>query len=198
MKSRLKLIMVKAHEEKSYALFPKNIRYVRIALRIAKRHGVSEQKFREELAQRWRNLTTKSGGSLASKFFIPFRKESTLGDTEMTHIIEQQNLYLQTTKQRIVRNLNYIDEEFNLEPDDDVDMEGSGTTIIEFLMKHLDNKRNALFHSMEHTHTSDVYRLLFDETNTDRVVTLLATIDESLDTLGDWDNAVTDFTVTKK
>jgi hypothetical protein len=125
---------------------PKNIRYVRtsdgaklgttgIALRIAKRPGVSEQTFREELAQQWSNLTTKSGGSLASKFFIPFGKESTLGDTKMTHIIEQQNLYLQTTKQKTVQNLHDIDEEINLEPDNDVDMEGSGTTIREFFYK---------------------------------------------------------------
>jgi hypothetical protein len=47
----------------------------------------------------------------------------------MTHIIEQQNLYLQTTKQRIVRNLNDIDEETYLEVNDDVDMEGAGTKI---------------------------------------------------------------------
>jgi hypothetical protein len=138
-------------------------------------------------------LTTKSGGSLASKFFITFGKESTLGDTEMTHIIEQQNLYLQTAKQRIVRNLNDIDEEINLDPDDDVDMEGSGTTIRDFFMKHIDNKGNALFHSMKHKHTSDVYRLLFDETNTEKVDTLLATIAESLDALGDWDNADTHY-----
>jgi hypothetical protein len=109
MKSRLKLMMGKAHEDTSYALFPKNIRYIRksdgamlsttgIALRIAKRPDVSEQLFREELAQQWSNLSTKNGGSLASKFFIPFGKESTLVDSEMTHIIEQQNLYLQTTK----------------------------------------------------------------------------------------------------
>jgi hypothetical protein len=45
-------------------------------------------------------------------------------------------------------------------------------------MKHLDNKGNALFHSMEHTNTSDVYRLLFDETNTEQVDTLLTTIDK--------------------
>jgi hypothetical protein len=83
MKSRLKLMMGKAHEDTSYALFPKNIIYIRtsngaklsttgIALRIAKRPGVSEQLFREELAQRWSNLSTKNGGSFASKFFIPF------------------------------------------------------------------------------------------------------------------------------
>jgi hypothetical protein len=158
-----------------------------------KQPGVSEQTFREELAQRWSNLTTKSSGSLASKFFMPFGKESTLGDTEMTHIVEQQNLYLQTTKKRIFLNLNDIDKEIKLEPDYDVDMEGSGTAIRYFFMKHLDNKGNALFHSMEHTNTYDVYRLLFDETNTEQVDTLLATIDESLDALGDWDNSDTHY-----
>jgi hypothetical protein len=135
MKSRLKHMMGKEHKDTLYALFPKNIRYVRkpdraklsttgIALQIAKRPGISEQLFIEELAQRWSKLTIKNGGSLASKFFIPFGKESTLGDSEMTHIIEQHNLYLQTTKHRIVRNLNDIDDEINFETNDDVDMEG--------------------------------------------------------------------------
>jgi hypothetical protein len=87
-----------------------------------KRPGVSEQTFREELAQRLINMTIKSGGSLASKLFIPFGKESTLGAYEMTPLIEQQNLFLQTTIQRIVRNLNDIDEEINLETNDYVDM----------------------------------------------------------------------------
>jgi hypothetical protein len=52
-------------------------------------------------------------------------------------------------------------------------------------MKHLETKGNALFHSMEHTNNSDVYRLLLDEANTEQVDTLLGTIDESLDTMGD-------------
>jgi hypothetical protein len=111
----------------------------------------------------------------------------------MTHIIEQQNLYLQTTKQRIVRNLNNIDEEIDLEVNNIVDMDGAGTTIREIFMKHLDNKGNALFHSMEHTNNSGVYRLLFDETNTAEVEILLATIDDSLDALGYWDNAEAHF-----
>jgi hypothetical protein len=71
----------------------------------------------------------RNGVSLASKLFIPFGKESTLEDSEMTHIIEQQNLYLQTTKHRIVLNLNDIVDEINFETNDDVFMEGSGTTI---------------------------------------------------------------------
>jgi hypothetical protein len=111
----------------------------------------------------------------------------------MTHIIEQQNLHIQTTKQIIVQNLNDIDEEINLEPNNDVDMEGSGTTIRDFFMKHLDNKSNTLFHSMENTNISDIYMLLFDETNTEQVDTLLATIGKSLDALGDWDNADTHY-----
>jgi hypothetical protein len=200
VKSHLKLMTGKALEDTSYALFSKNIRYIcksdgaklsttGIALRIAKRPGVSEQLFREELAQRWSNLSTKNGGSLASKLCIPFGKESTLGDSEMTHSIEQQNLYLGTTKQKIVRNLNDIDDEFNFKTHDDVNMEGSGTKIREMFMKHLDNKGNALFHSMDHTNNSDVFRLLFNESNTEQVDTLLGTIIESLDAMGDWDNA---------
>jgi hypothetical protein len=55
--------------------------------------------------------------------------------------------------------------------------------------KHLYNKGNALFHIMEHTNTSGVYRLLFDETNTEQVDTLLTAIYESLNALGNWDNA---------
>jgi hypothetical protein len=62
MKSRLKLMVGKAHEYTSYALFPNTIRYIRksdgaklsttgIALQIGKHPGVSEQLFREELAQ---------------------------------------------------------------------------------------------------------------------------------------------------
>jgi hypothetical protein len=66
-------MMGKEHEDTSYAFSPKSIRYVcksdgaklsttGKALRIANQPGVSEQTFREELEQRWRNLTTKSGG----------------------------------------------------------------------------------------------------------------------------------------
>jgi hypothetical protein len=85
---------------------------------------------------------------LASKFCIRFGKEYTLGGSEMTHIIEQQNLYLQTTNQRIVRNPNDIDEEIDLEVNNDVDIYGAGTTIREMFMKHLDNEGNALLYSM--------------------------------------------------
>jgi hypothetical protein len=88
-----------------------------------------------------------------------------------------------------VHSLNDIDNEINFETHNDVNMEGSGTIIREMFMNHLYSKGSALFHSMEHTNNSDVYRLLFDETHTEQVDTLLGTIDETLDAMGDWDNA---------
>jgi hypothetical protein len=92
----------------------------------------------------------------------------------MTHtIIEQHNLYLylQTTKQRIsFQNLNDIDEEIDLEVVNDemlmlmlIWMEQALQLGKCSCMQHLNNnKGNALFDSMEHTHTSSgviVYRL---------------------------------------
>jgi hypothetical protein len=79
MKSRLKPMMGKVHEKTSYALFPKNIRYIHksdgaklsttgIALRIAKRPGVSEQLFQKELAQRWSNLSIKTEDHLQANY----------------------------------------------------------------------------------------------------------------------------------
>jgi hypothetical protein len=42
---------------------------------------------------------------------------------------------------------------------------------------------------MEHTNTYDVYRLMFDETNTEQVDTFIGTFDKFLDALVDWDIA---------
>jgi hypothetical protein len=134
-----------------------------------------------ELAERWNNITIKGGGSLAHKFGIPFGKESTLGDAEMTHIIEQHNLYIQTTKERIVKNLNDIDKEINLKVNNDAGMYGAGATIREMFMTHLDSRDNVLFHSMEDTSTPGGYILLFDDTNTSHVDTLISAIDKNAD-----------------
>jgi hypothetical protein len=87
-----------------------------------------------------------------------------------------------------VRNPNDINDEINFEAHDNVNMEGSGTTIREMFTKHLDNKGNTSFHSMVHTSNSDCYRLLFDESNTEQVDRLLGTIYESFNAMGDWDN----------
>jgi hypothetical protein len=63
----------------------------------------------------------------------------------MTHIIEQHNIFL-PTKQRIVHNLNTSDEEINVEVDNDVDMDETGTILQDVFIKHLHSKGNTLFH----------------------------------------------------
>jgi hypothetical protein len=55
--------------------------------------------------------------------------------------------------------------------------------------KRLYRKGNALFHSMEYTNNSDVYKLLFNESNTEQVDTLIGTTDELVNAMGDLENA---------
>jgi hypothetical protein len=64
-----------------------------------------------------------------------FGKEGDLGDDIMTAIISKQNRFLKNSNQRIIHNLNDIDDivEISLADDVDMDMEASGVTIREVL-----------------------------------------------------------------
>jgi hypothetical protein len=101
-------------------VFPKTIKYKRskdganmstngITLQVTKTPGIIAAAFRAEMAEKWQKLTAKNGGTLFGKTFIPFGKEGDIGDEVMTNIIQQQNIFLRSTKQRIVQNLNDID-----------------------------------------------------------------------------------------
>jgi hypothetical protein len=81
---------------------------------------------RQTIAECWAKLGGRDGGSLFGKTFITFNKECGLDDAAMHHIIEQHNHFLAIAKQRIVTNLNDINEviELELEEDVDVNMEG--------------------------------------------------------------------------
>jgi hypothetical protein len=103
-----------------YALFPKTIKYKRskdgvkmtmngITLQVAKTLGIAATAFRADVAEKWQRMTAKNGGTLFGKTFIPFGKEGYIGDAAMTKIIQQQNHFLRSTKQRIVQNLKDID-----------------------------------------------------------------------------------------
>jgi hypothetical protein len=52
---------------------------------------------------------SEKGGTLFGKTFILFGKEVDVGDEVMKNIIKQHNLFLSSTKQRIVQNPNDID-----------------------------------------------------------------------------------------
>jgi hypothetical protein len=76
---------------------------------VTKTPGITAADFHAEMAENWQKLTVKNGGTLCGKAFIPFGKEGDIGDEVMTNIIQQQNNFLRSTKQRIVQNLNDID-----------------------------------------------------------------------------------------
>jgi hypothetical protein len=62
----------------------------------------------------------------------------------MNNIIEQQNQFLTTTKQRIIANLNDIYKvlELDTDQDDDSDMVENGIALMVLLLKHKDHAFN--------------------------------------------------------
>jgi hypothetical protein len=113
-----------------------------VTLRVAKTEGITATESRADMAEKWQQLDAKTGGSLFGKKFIPFGKEGDLGDDIMMAIILKQNCFLKNSKQRIIHNLNDIDEirEISLADDVDMDIESSGVTLREVLYNHKDAK----------------------------------------------------------
>jgi hypothetical protein len=191
-------MMTKDDKEIKLAIFPKTIKYKRVKdgkvmsnigliPQVAKTEGITSTEFRANMAEKWQQLETKTGGSLFGKKFIPFVKEGDLNDDIMTAIISKQNPFLKKSKQRIIHNLNDIDEivEISLADDVDMDMEASGVTIREVLYNHKETKGAHLFESIEKTNNGGTYRVLFDEAKTSEVDAVLDNLDGSLASLGD-------------
>jgi hypothetical protein len=86
-----------------------------IALQVSKQSEIRSGCLRHTIVERWKKLNDISGGSIYGKSVIPFGKECGLGDTTMHHLVEQQNICLKATKQRIVANLDDIDELMDLD-----------------------------------------------------------------------------------
>jgi hypothetical protein len=82
---------------------------------VSKQKDLSPGKLRQAIAERWEKLTAISGGCLYGKSCIPFGKECGLNSSTMNYIIQQQNIFLNTTRQRIANNLNDIDEIMEVE-----------------------------------------------------------------------------------
>jgi hypothetical protein len=164
-----------------------------VILEVTETEGITATEFRANMAEKWQQLDTKTGGSLFGKKFIPFCKESDLGDDIMTGIILKQNRFLKNSKQFIIHNLNNIDEivESSLADGVDMDMDASGVTIREVLYNHKDEKGANIFESIEKTNSGGIYRVLFDEANTVDVDAVLDNLDEYLVSLGDWKNCHT-------
>jgi hypothetical protein len=126
LKERMHEMLKDLAPRMKYALFPKAISYQRqsdvkrvstnaIAIQVLKQKDVSPGKLRQAIAERWEKLMANSGGCLYSKSFIPFGKECGMDDSTMNYLIQEQNIFLNTTKQRIANNLNDIDEIMEVE-----------------------------------------------------------------------------------
>jgi hypothetical protein len=206
IKERLIAVMTKDDKEIKHAIFPKTIKYkivkeekvtppAGVTLQVAKTEGITVTEFRAKMAEKWQQLDAKTGGYLFGKKFTAFGKVGDLGDDNMTAIISKQNIFLKNSKQRIIHNLNDIDEIMEISLADDVymGMEASGVTIREVLYNHKDTKGAQLFESIEKTNNCGTYRFLFDGAKTVEVDTILDNLDGSLASLGYWTNCHTHY-----
>jgi hypothetical protein len=58
----------------------------------------------------------------------------------MTNVIQQQNKFLAETKQRIVHNINDVDEIIKIALGEDIDMDPAGITLRDILFNYHDKK----------------------------------------------------------
>jgi hypothetical protein len=109
------------------------------------------------------------------------------GSDIMTQIIHQQNTLLKQTKQRILQNLNYINEVIDMPLSGDISLYTDGTfTIREAFTCYKDKQGDPLFTSIESTQTDGAYRFLFNDKKSVEVDNALLEIDVKLDSIGMW------------
>jgi hypothetical protein len=106
----------------------------------------------------------------------------------MNYLIQQHNIFLNTTKQRIANNLNDKDEimEVELKNSKNDGMDDTDMILCEQFMAQLDAKANSLFTRIENTKVPGSFRILFHEHKSDLVDTFLLDIDNTLEDLCQW------------
>jgi hypothetical protein len=189
-----------------YALFPKSISYQRqsdgkrvstneIAIQASKQKDLSPGKLRQAIAECWEKLTAISGGCLYGKSFIPFGKECGLDDSKMNYLIQQHNIFVNTTKQCIANNLTKINEimEVELKNSNNNGMDDTEMTLREQFVDQLDAKGNSLFARMEKTKVPRSFRIPFHEQKSDVIDAFLLDIDTILEDLGQWSDSTAHF-----
>jgi hypothetical protein len=134
-----------------------------------------------------------NGGTLYGKTFFPFGKEGDMGDAIMTNIIQQQNKFLAETKQRIVHNLNDVDEIIEVALGEDVDMDPAVIRLRDIFFNYQDKNGNHLIDAIEKTSTGGTYRFLFQQNKTEEDDKMLEHIDKTLTSIGDWEECHTYF-----
>jgi hypothetical protein len=135
-------------------------------------------------------LNIRTGGSLFGKHFIPFGRSGDMGNAIMTQIIHQQNTLLKKTKQRILKNINYINEVIEMPLSEEISFAMDGAfTIREAFTCYKDKQGGPLFTSIESTQTGGTYCFLFNEKHAVEVDKALLGIDAKLESIGSWDES---------
>jgi hypothetical protein len=132
----------------------------------------------------------KNGGTLFGKTFIPFGKEGDIGDEVMTTIIQQQNNFLRSTKQRIVQNLKDIDCPIDIISGSGEEIDTSTISLRGLLYQYKDGEGKQLIDAIEKTNTGGTYRFLFHEKKTESIDNMLNNLDATLDESDCGENAM--------
>jgi hypothetical protein len=74
---------------------------------------------------------------------------------------------------------------------EDVDMDTAGITLRDIFYNHQDKEGNRLKDTIEKTSTGGTYRFLFQKSKAEEVDKMLEHIDETLNSIGDWDECHT-------
>jgi hypothetical protein len=128
------------------------------------------------MAEKWQTLTAKNRGTLFGKTFIHFGKEGDTGDEFMTNIIQQQNNFLRSTKQRIIQNLNDIDFPIDIISGSGEEIDASTISLCDVFFQYKDSEGKQLIEATEKTNTGGTHRFLFHEKNTELIDNMLLTI----------------------
>jgi hypothetical protein len=197
MKESLYNMMGEAFKGVHYALFPKTIKYKRskygakmstngITLQVTKTPSIPAAYFRAKMADKWQKLTAKNGGTLFGKTFIPLRKEGEIGDEVMTNIIQQQNNFLPSTKQRIVQNMNDIHCPIDIVSGIGEELDVATISLRDVFYQYKDREGKQLIDTIDKTNTGGTYRFLFHEKKIELIDNMLNNLDATLDDIGAW------------
>jgi hypothetical protein len=159
-----------------------------ITLQVTKTLGIAASDFQADMAEKWQRMTVKNGGNLFGKTFIPFGKEGDTGDEAMTNIIQQQNLFLHSTKQHIVQNLKHIDCPIDIVTGSAEDLDAATATLRDIFYQYKDEEGGQLFDAIQKPNTRGTYIFLFHESKAETFDNMINNLDATLDAFGAWDD----------
>jgi hypothetical protein len=104
----------------------------------------------------------------------------------MTNIVQKQNIFLRSTKQRIVQNLNDIDCPIDIVSGSGKELDAATISLRDVFYKYKDGEGKKLIDVVEKTNSGGTYRFLFHEKNIELINNMLNNLDATLDEIGAW------------